>query len=51
MDEHQKKLLVRQNLQLQKYLSKAMEYEEKERIAGRIGIRITKRITMRPQCV
>jgi hypothetical protein len=32
MDEHQKKMLVRQNLQLQKYLSKAMEYEEKERI-------------------
>jgi len=29
MDEHQKKMLVRQNLQLQKYLSKAMEYEEK----------------------
>lgn len=34
VDEHQKKILVRQNLQLQKYLSKAMEYEEKERICG-----------------
>ena len=34
MDEHQKKMLVRQNLQLQKYLSTAMEYEEKERICG-----------------
>ena len=33
-DEKQKKILTRHNVQLQNYLAKAMEYEEKESICG-----------------